>query len=642
MLILSSAKIRILALSREKKRALVFALDAIACVVSVAIAYLLRTDRLVWPVDAGLLPYTAALLYALPSFILFGLYRAIFRFAGWGAFLSIFKACAVYGALYAVTFALVGFDEIPRMIGLLQPVLLFLMIGATRAIARLWLGGRHQKLIRDENRARALIYGAGAAGHQLAGVLSDSREIEVVGFIDDDPDLQGSVLNGRRIHAPAELYDLVTSLNISDLLLAIPSASRNRRNEILEFMRGTSANIRTLPGLVELAQGTVTINDLRDLDIEDLLGRDAVPPDQALLGKSVTGKTVLVTGAGGSIGSELCRQIAVLGPTTLLLVEMNEYNLYAVHQDLERVRKRSFESPLRIIPLLGSVLDEDRMRAIIETWQPHTIYHAAAYKHVPLVEHNPAEGVHNNVFGTLNMARLAKSNEVSDFVLISTDKAVRPTSIMGASKRLAEQAIQALAATPGRTRFSIVRFGNVLGSSGSVVPLFRQQIKDRGPITITHQDITRYFMTIPEAAQLVIQAGAMAEGGEVFVLDMGEPVRIIDLARKMIELSGLTLCDTANPDGDIAIEIVGLRPGEKLYEELLIGDNPEQTGHPRILKARDSFLEWPKLTLVLEQLSSDIAAKDVQAVRNILKMTVPEFRPESSIVDWIYLENTVA
>ena len=472
----------------------------------------------------------------------------------------------------------------------------------------------------------------------MAAALTSSGEMDVIGFIDDDRTLQGSVLNGKTIYAADDLAALVTKLGVTDILLALPSASRKRRSEILAMVSKLSVVVRTLPGLMDLAQGRVTISDLRELDIEDMLGRDAVAPNPILLGKSIAGKTVLVTGAGGSIGSELCRQILFLRPTTLLLVEMSEFALYAIDAELRQKMANEPGLHVRILPLLASVQDERRINSIMATWRPNTVYHAAAYKHVPLVEHNPAEGLRNNVFGTLTTAQAAEAHGVQDFVLISTDKAVRPTNVMGTSKRLAEMTLQALAAKGETTRFSMVRFGNVLGSSGSVVPLFRKQIKAGGPVTITHEEITRYFMTIPEAAQLVIQAGAMATGGEVFVLDMGDPVKIIDLARRMIEFSGLSVRDANMPDGDIEIEVIGLRPGEKLYEELLIGENPITTNHPRIMKARDAFLAWSDLKRELDSLVSGMDRGDVYFVRTKLTQIVNEFTPDEDVVDWIYIE----
>jgi FlaA1/EpsC-like NDP-sugar epimerase len=618
----------ILNLDRVSKRAIALVADSALCVATVAAAYFLRLDHWVYPVGTQWLSYAGALILSIPLFTSFGLYRAIFRYAGWGALMAVVRACAVYGIIYSAVFSVVGVVGVPRTIGIIQPLLLFLAIGASRAVTRYWLGGGYHALMRIGAQRRVLIYGAGSAGRQLAAGLATSDEMQIVGFVDDDPTLQGSVLNGKRIYSPEGLDQLIAKLNVADLLLAIPSASRSRRNAILELVRPTVASIRTLPGLADLAHGRVTVNDLRELDIEDLLGRDAVAPNQLLLAKNIAEKTVLVTGAGGSIGSELCRQILQLRPKTLLLLEQSEFNLYTIHLELEQLSANVDLAGVQLLPLLGSVQDEARIDSILSAWKPDTIYHAAAYKHVPLVEHNPAEGVRNNVFGTLNMAQLAKKHAVRDFVLISTDKAVRPTNIMGATKRVAEQILQALAAEGGGTRFSMVRFGNVLGSSGSVVPLFRRQIKAGGPITITHEEITRYFMTIPEAAQLVIQAGAMAVGGEVFVLDMGDPVRIVDLARRMIELSGLSLHDRENPHGDIRIEVVGLRPGEKLYEELLIGNNPTPTGHPLILKAREDFLNLECVIAYTDRLWIAIAANADTAIYEQLRAAVPGFLPE--------------
>jgi FlaA1/EpsC-like NDP-sugar epimerase len=418
-------------------------------------------------------------------------------------------------------------------------------------------------------------------------------------------------------------------------MLAIPSATRKRRREIVELMQPLGVKVRTIPGLMDLASGKVQVSALRALEIEDLLGRDVAMPNEILFSRNILGKTVLVTGAGGSIGSELCRQILAARPQVLLLVELSEYALYAIDAEL---RALAGEGGARIVPMLASVRDEARMRAILSAWRPETIYHAAAYKHVPLVEHNPAEGVLNNVFGTMTAARLAIDTGVSDFVLISTDKAVRPTNVMGTTKRLAELCLQALAAGKSSTRFSMVRFGNVLGSSGSVVPLFRAQIAAGGPVTITHADVTRYFMTIPEAAQLVIQAGAMATGGEVFILDMGEPVKIADLARKMIELSGLSVRDAGDVEGDIAIEVVGLRPGEKLYEELLIGENPSPTAHPLIMKATETHLPLVRLDQELARLTKAIEANDAQDLLAVLRDVVPEFAPASDVVDWVHMK----
>jgi FlaA1/EpsC-like NDP-sugar epimerase len=628
----------ILAIPRVQKRAIALIADSILCVSTVAAAYYLRVGFWVFPHGIQWLSYGTALAFSLPLFVTFGLYRAIFRYAGWGALVAVVQACGVYGLVYATLFTAVGFLNIPRTIGIIQPILLFLAVGASRAIARYWLGGGYHRLRLFGQRKRVLIYGAGSAGRQLAAGISNSEDMLVAGFVDDDKTLQNSVLNGKIIYSAAGLGALIDKLDIDDLLLAIPSASRQRRNQILDSVRGTSATIRTLPGIMDLAHGRITVSDLRELDVEDLLGRHMVPPNKLLLGKNIVGKIVLVTGAGGSIGSELCRQILALAPTALLLVEQSEYSLYSIHQELSLRLPGDETDPVTVVPLLGSVQDESRMESIISTWRPHTIYHAAAFKHVPLVEHNPAEGVCNNVFGTLTVAQVAQRHGVQNFVLISTDKAVRPTNIMGATKRLAEQILQALAAQKPATRFAMVRFGNVLGSSGSVVPLFRKQIKSGGPVTITHADITRYFMTIPEAAQLVIQAGAMASGGEVFVLDMGDPVRIIDLARRMIELTGLTVREAGSAEGDIEIDVVGLRPGEKLYEELLIGDNPVATNHPRIMKANESYLAWPDLMPALTTIKAAIDANDVTAIRQSLIQIVANYTPDANVVDWVYME----
>ncbi len=583
---------------------------------------------------------------ALPIFIVSGLYRAIFRYSGWPALLAVTKAILVYGLAYATIFTAIGMHGVPRTIGLIQPILLLLAVGASRALATFWLGGMYRSHLQRARLPKVLIYGAGSAGRELATAMVNSHEMQAIGFLDDDIRLQGNVLNGLPIYSPDDVAALVESLGVSHVLLAIPSATRKRRNEILNGMLDAKVSVRTLPTLIDLAQGRVSTTDVHELEIEDLLGRDPVTPNHILLGKNVRGKVVLITGAGGSIGSELCRQIVMQVPHTLLLVEQSEFALYEMHQELLAKLVLEGLSGVKLVPLLASVQDEERMREVMLTWRPHTVYHAAAYKHVPLVEHNPAEGIKNNVFGTYTTAKAAIDAGASDFVLISTDKAVRPTNIMGASKRLAEMVLQALSAEVDEgksgkrgTQLSMVRFGNVLGSSGSVVPKFRQQIKDGGPITLTHPDITRYFMTIPEAAQLVIQAGAMAKGGDVFVLDMGEPVRIVDLARRMAELSGLTIQDECNPDGDIAINITGLRPGEKLYEELLIGDNPQATSHPRIMRARESFLPLRELEEKLQALRMALEINDVGVMRQLLAQLVSGYSPSGDIVDWVHLEN---
>lgn len=625
----------ILALPRAAKRFVALSVDLSLCVLTVWLAFYLRLGEFVALSGTALWAVAASVGIALPIFVVSGLYRAIFRYSGWPALLAVARAVGIYGLLYTSVFTAIGVVGVPRTVGIIQPILLLLFVGASRALARVWLGDQYLSILKRASRPKVLIYGAGTTGRQLAAAMATSHEMQVVGFLDDDDRLHGHVLNGQPIYNPADLDNLATTLNISTVLLAMPSLSHRRRNEILSQIRVARLAVRTLPSMTDLAQGNVSISDLRELDIDDLLGREPVAPNHILLAKNIVGKVVLVTGAGGSIGSELCRQILAIAPAKLLLIEQSEHALYGIHQELEDKRA---EVGTVLVPLLASVQDSDRMCEIMSTWRPDTVYHAAAYKHVPLVEHNPAAGVKNNALGTLCTAHAAAENGVADFVLISTDKAVRPTNVMGASKRLAEMVLQALAATPSKTRFSMVRFGNVLGSSGSVVPKFRQQIRDGGPITLTHSEVTRYFMTIPEAAQLVIQAGAMAKGGDVFVLDMGEPVKIIDLARRMIELSGLSVRDEQQPDGDIEIEVTGLRPGEKLYEELLIGENPQPTLHPRIMKAHEEFMPWAELETRIGALEMALNANDVGVIRMMMRELVGGYTPSDDIVDWVYLE----
>ena len=625
-------------LPRLSKRVLVLLVDTSLCVLCVWLAFYLRLDEWVSLLQPGKWQlWLAALLsvgIALPIFVSYGFYRAIFRYSGWASLMTVARAMLVYGVLFMVVITVMGFTGIPRTIGIIQPIVLLMLVGASRALARYWLGGAYQRQLKNASLPKMLIYGAGDAGQQMAVAMSNSREVCVVGFLDDDDSLHGHVLNGQPIYAPANLAHLVKAIGISHVLLALPSVSRQQRYQILNQLAPYKVQVRTLPNLNDLAHGRVSVSDIKDLDIDDLLGREPVQPNSLLLNANTQGKTVLVTGAGGSIGSELCRQILCTSPTRLLLVEVSEFTLYQIHQELQADPSSAH---VELVPLLASVCDEVRIHEIMDTWKPHAVYHAAAYKHVPLVEHNPAQGVRNNVWGTRVCAEAAIRNGVCNFVLVSTDKAVRPTNTMGATKRLAEMVLQALAEQNGKTTFSIVRFGNVLGSSGSVVPLFREQIKNGGPITLTHVDVTRYFMTISEAAQLVIQAGSMGQGGDVFVLDMGQPIKIIDLARRMVELSGLTLRDEMHPDGDIEINVTDLRPGEKLYEELLIGDNPELTQHPRIIKAREQFLPWPVLEQKLNALSIATRANDVAVIRVLLKDLISGYQPTGEVVDWVHL-----
>jgi FlaA1/EpsC-like NDP-sugar epimerase len=629
----------LLALPRLLKRFIVLAIDTSLCVLTVWFAYYLRLGEFVPLTGSALIAVGVSVGVAIPIFLSFGLYRAIFRYSGWPALVSVGRAVLIYGVIYATLFTAIGVEGVPRTVGIIEPILLLLCIGASRAMARFWLGTEHRTILKSEIQPRALIYGAGEAGRQLAAALNAGKEITVVGFLDDDATLHGRILNGLIVYNPRDLEKLITTKLISDVLLAMPNIGRKHRNDILNRMQKARLAVRTLPSLSDLAQGKVSTSDLKDLDIDDLLGREAIPPNTELLEKNIFGKVVLITGAGGSIGGELCRQVLTIRPKTLLLIDHSEFALYAIHEELEQNQDLS---QTQLIPLLGSVQDMIRMREIIMAWQPDTIYHAAAYKHVPLVEHNPAEGIRNNVIGSLHMAQAALDGGVANLVLVSTDKAVRPTNIMGASKRLAEMILQALA-TQVQTRdkqtcFSIVRFGNVLGSSGSVVPKFRQQIRSGGPITLTHPEITRYFMTISEAAQLVIQAGAMSGGGEVFVLDMGQPVKVLDLARRMCNLSGLIVRDSTNTEGDIEIQITGLRPGEKLYEELLIGNDPQKTSHERIMKAQEEFIAWPQLELELSNLWAALEQNSPYTIRLEMERLVPSYTPNKDIVDWVYLE----
>jgi len=630
----------LLALPRPVKRLVVVALDLVLSLISVWAAFYLRVDQVGLPMLQQKYVYLLAPLLAFPIFVRFGLYRAIFRYTGMAALASTAKAVGIYAVLFFGALLLLKWEGVPRSVGLIQPLLFLLLVGASRAVARFWLAGWSGKSRHTEGRL--LIYGAGEAGVQTASALAVGRQFVLLGFIDDDNAKVGGSINGVDIMGTDDVADAVERMGVTDILLAIPSLGRARRNEIIARLRGLPVHVRTLPGMVDLASGRVAIQDFQELDVEDLLGREPVPPDPALLARNLAGKTVLVTGAGGSIGGELCRQILLEKPRQLVLVDHNEFGLYSIHRELQGVCAEH-ALPVEVVPLLASVGNFGRLKEICHLYGPATVYHAAAYKHVPLVESNPSEGILNNVFGTLNMARAAMESGAAHFVLVSTDKAVRPTNVMGASKRMAELVLQALAASPllrfhlpdgsqspevrNNTLFAMVRFGNVLGSSGSVVPLFRKQLLDGGPLTVTHEEVTRYFMTIPEAAQLVLQAGAMAQGGDVFVLDMGQPVKIMDLARRMAQLSGLTLRDDRSPNGDIDIEVTGLRPGEKLYEELLIGDNPEATAHERIMKAREDFVAWPQLAPLLVEMRQAAIQNNEVVIKNILMQLVHGYSP---------------
>lgn len=604
---------------RAVKQLVVVALDFVLALFATWLAYTLRLDALHWPSGAQWWVYLLAPLLSIPLFIRFGLYRAIFRYTGQAALQATGMAIFIYGCVLTGILLWMQWPMVPRSLGVLQPLIFLFLVGASRALARFWLADLGHTAA--QVAGRLLIYGAGTAGVQTAAALRMSHQYALLGFVDDDATKAGRSLNGVPVFAPHDVPQVVAKQGVTDILLALPSATRERRNAILNSLRPLPVHIRTLPGMSDLASGRVTVQDFRELDLEDLLGRDPVPPDTALLARELAAQVVLVTGAGGSIGGELTRQIVLQRPRQLLLLDHNEFGLYSIHQELQGICA-AHKLDVELVPLLGSVGNPTRLSAIFEAYRPAMVYHAAAYKHVPMVEDNPGEGILNNVFGTLNTARAAMASGVRRFVLISTDKAVRPTNVMGASKRMAELVLQALAIQQSATCFTMVRFGNVLGSSGSVVPLFRRQLSEGGPLTVTHAEVTRYFMTIPEAAQLVLQAGAMAAGGDVFVLDMGEPVKIMDLARRMVELSGLRVRDADHPDGDIEITVTGLRPGEKLYEELLIGDNPEPTAHTRIMKAHEDYLAWDDLLPHLTTLRTGAEQADLAQIKTVLQTCV--------------------
>lgn len=617
---------------RGIKKTIVLLFDLALCVGTTWLAFCLRFDDIVLPSKSLLLATTASVMIALPLFVSLGLYRAIFRYTGWFAMLSLIRAVSFYSLIYAAVFLVIGVAGVPRSIGLIQPVLLFVGVGAARLIAKWFLSSWGAQRPRPGGRAVALIYGAGSAGRQLASGLRQSLEFKPVGFVDDDQRLWKGSINGLPVYSPDDIPRLLASGHgITDVLLAMPAAGKVRQQEVLRALSDLPVHVRLLPGLADLANGIVKVEDIREVEIEDVLGRDPVAANESLLHQNVAGKAVLVTGAGGSIGSELCRQILAQCPTVLVLFELSEFALYAIEREL--IQSASAKR-VNIVPVLGSVVDSNKLARACRQFGIDTVFHAAAYKHVPMIEMNPATGVWNNVFGTLRTVEAACLCGVETFVLISTDKAVRPTNVMGCSKRLAELVLQAKhiqAAELGvrTTKLTMVRFGNVLGSSGSVVPVFREQIKKGGPVTVTHPEIIRYFMTIPEAAQLVIQAGAMGEGGDVMVLDMGEPVKIVDLAKRMIHLSGFSHKDEENRDGDIEIRFTGLRPGEKLYEELLIGDNTLPTSHSRIMRAAEHALRWDELEPLLFELEAAIKAENSDVILSLLKKAVPEFNPQS-------------
>ena len=618
----------------------------------------LGLDEMVNPLKVHLWLFIAAPIVAIPLFVRFGLYRAVMRYFGNDALIAIIKAVTLSSLILGIVVYWYGNHEnvVPRSIIFIYWWLSLIAVGGLRLAMRQYFLGDWFTAAqyvpftsREDGLPRVAIYGAGAAGNQLVAALRMGRVMRPVAFIDDDNGISDRVISGLHVYKPKHIQQMIEATGAQEILLAIPSSNRGRRREILGFLEGFPLHVRSVPGFMDLASGRVKVDDIQEVDIADLLGRDSVPAQDELLEHCIKGQTVLVTGAGGSIGSELCRQILSLRPKTLLLFEHSEFNLYSILSELEqRVIREAL--PVRLLPILGSVRIPSKLLDVMKSWRVDTVYHAAAYKHVPMVEHNIAEGLLNNVIGTLNTAQAALQAGVANFVLISTDKAVRPTNVMGSTKRLAELTLQALSkelapvmfgdksniSRVNKTRFTMVRFGNVLGSSGSVIPLFHKQIKSGGPLTVTHPKITRYFMTIPEAAQLVIQAGSMGQGGDVFVLDMGEPVKIVELAEKMIHLSGLSVRSDKNPHGDIAIEFTGLRPGEKLYEELLIGDNVVATQHPMIMSANEDHLSWEVLKGKLVELLAAVDQDDYTRVRQLLRDTVSGYSPDGEIVDWIY------
>jgi FlaA1/EpsC-like NDP-sugar epimerase len=619
--------------SRLQKKILVVLVDLFCLPLTFCLAIWLRYDSFSMAVVH---PYiwliVLAPLVSVPIFIKLGLYRAVIRFIDHRIMYAV-AAGVTLSVIFLVMLIVftTGMTGISRGVFGIYWIATIMYVASSRFLAR----GYFVLVSGVTGGVRVAIYGAGTAGNQLANALANSNEYRPVAFIDDKKELQGSTVAGIRVYPPEYLAQLVADKGIAKILLAMPSLTKGHQRHILDKLEPLKIKTLVTPPFKSLISGLAQVQDVREIEIEDLLGRDAVEPMQELMAKCITDKSVMVSGAGGTIGSELCRQILKQQPSRLILFEMSEFALYSIEQELNSIKK-SLGIDIEVIPFLGSVLDADKSLQVMRAYGVQTVYHAAAYKHVPLVEHNPIQGIRNNVFGTLNLARSAITAGVANFVLISTDKAVRPTNVMGTTKRLAELILQAFSRTQDRTRFCMVRFGNVLGSSGSVVPLFRRQILSGGPLTITHPDITRYFMTITEAAQLVLQAGALGEGGDVFVLDMGEPVKIIDLAKRMVHLSGLEVRSDEVPDGTIQIEFVGLRPGEKLYEELLIDNNVIGTGHPLIMRAQEAELPWKELQSALTKLDTACTQCDHEAVRALLLQTVREYSPQCGIADFVW------
>jgi FlaA1/EpsC-like NDP-sugar epimerase len=640
-------------LSRIFKQSLLILVDSILLVVILFLSYSIRLDYWYFPTDDTIRLILLAPIIGVPIFTKLGLYQSVIRYIDLKALWTLVQAVSLYALIWSVVGFLMqadivrerGFDvgTIPRSVIVINWLLAIFIIGGIRISARFILSEdvkfsifnyefNDKKNNVESGKSRVLIYGAGRAGVQLSLALNNSSQFYPVGFIDDNKELQGNSISGLNVYSINDIEDLINTLKVQEVLIAIPSASRSDRFSIIDKLERYPVVVRMLPGLTDIAQGKVKIDDLLQVSIKDLLGRESVDPNENLLGKNITDKTVIVTGAGGSIGSELCRQIVLLKPKALILYEMNELALYSIDKELSS----SNTQLLKIYPMLGSVNNKKRLKDLFKYFDVDTIYHSAAYKHVPMVEVNNTEGVENNIFGTFNCAIAAIEAGVKTFVLISTDKAVRPTNTMGATKRVAELILQALALKQNSTTFTMVRFGNVLGSSGSVIPLFKKQIIDGGPITVTDKKIIRYFMTVTEAVELLIQAGAMGTGGDVFVLDMGKPVKIKELAEKMIRLSGLKVKDDLNPNGDIEIKFTGLRAGEKLYEELLIGDNVSKTENPLIMRAKEDMINWDDLKVLLDKIKDECNNSDHLNLRKTLIELVPDFIPQSNISDILY------
>ncbi len=619
----------IINLPRFAKRIIAIIIDVGLCIFCTWLAFYLRLEEFIKINNVTTLAVEISILLAIPIFWLLGLYKTIFRFAGSSIIFTVFIATFAYSLIYFSVIGIYGIQGIPRSIGIIQPILLFLSISTSRVIIKFLFLTNYKK---PKNKTNVLIYGAGTAGRQLLTSLENNLEMKVVGFIDDNPQFHRQIVLGQTVYDPLNIPNLINNKNIHLVLLALPSISRQKRNKIINDLNKYKIIVKTLPSVQEIVDGKISISDIKDLSVEDLLNREQVKPNLELLTKNINSKVVMVTGAGGSIGSEISRQILKLKPKKLILIELNEFALYKIFEELKILNQS-----IKTVPLLLSIQNSSKIENVIKTFRVDTIYHAAAYKHVPLVEENICESIKNNVFGTFAIARAALKYNVSNFVLISSDKAVRSTNVMGASKRLAEICTQSLYANQNlQSKFAIVRFGNVLQSSGSVIPKFKKQIKLGGPVTLTHPDVTRYFMTITEASQLVIQAGAIAEKCEVYVLDMGESIKIKDLIEKMIKLSGLTIKNSKNLDGDIEIKITGLRPGEKLYEELLIGDDPKKTYHEKIRKAKDPFIPFNKLKTDLDNLSKYIEENNAKEAKNMLSNLVPSYKSNSEIVDHFY------